>query len=159
MRGTIRAVVPRVYDHTRHPHKSAILYSIPNSDSHLTPQGPPHHTQVQSHHTGRTTGQGRSPLASTLDAALICLVVQVVVTWPVPSILLLLTMKFISYRLSWSSKSPVFPQLPQDIGGFFRPFRSSPAPAHACLSANLDIQLYLFLLSFFSWLGCFLHRT
>ena len=97
-RGAIRAVVPQVYEHTTSLH---ICYPLLIPQLRLTsyPQGRPHlHLSAITPHRKfiRTTGQGRSSLASTLNAALICLVAQVVVTWLVAHILLFfLTTKLI----------------------------------------------------------------
>ena len=87
------------------------------------PQGPPHHTQVQSHHTGYSFAlrvKGRSLLEGTLDAALICLVAQVVVHFK---------RAFMEFQVF------CIPQLPQEIRWLFQTFqifiRTSP-----CLSPS-----------------------
>ena len=147
MRGTIGAVVLRVHEHTHNIHTNLLSSTIPNSDSHVTHKV--HHTTPRCNHTTQDIhSHCRSLLEGTLDAALICLVAQVVVTWHVPSILLFfLTTRFISNGLSLSSKSLVFRSYHRNLNGHLRPFRSSSAPVHVCLPANFDIQLYLFLLS------------
>ena len=84
----------------------------------------------------RITAQGSSPLAGTLDAALNCLVALVVVTWPASSILLFfLTTRFISYQLSWTSKSPVFRSYNRTLDCYFR---------LSDLHPHQPIQLHLF---------------
>ena len=72
-------------------------------------------------------------LAGTLDAALICLVTQVVVTWLVPvHSSFLLTTNFISCRLSWSSKSQ---RSPVRKG----PFRTQNAYKHSGFDSNVAV--------------------
>ena len=148
MRGTIRAVVPQVYEHTHNIPTSLLSSTISPTQTHILPtrSTTPHPSAITSHRIfSRTIGQGRSHLAGTLDAALTYLVAQVVVTWPVSSVLLFfLTTRFISYwRLGVPSRDR------RTLDGYFIPFRET-----------WTFNLFSFLLSLFcSSLGSFFHHT
>ena len=122
MRGTTTDGYPAgVRTHTRNIHtRSTTLHLNLNSRSLLTYKV--HHTTSKCPHI-------------TQDIHLICLVAQVVVTWPVS-----VNSSFVTdhqvhlIRASWSSKSPVFRSCHRTLDGYFR---SSSAPAHACLTAKL----------------------
>ena len=111
----------RVCANTHNFHTKEVSSSAPPTQTHILPTTPHPNAITPQRIFIRTTGEKRSPLARTTDAALICLVAQVVVTWLVPFILLFfLTTSFVSYRLSWSTKSLVFRSTTLD--GYFRIF-------------------------------------
>ena len=114
--------------------------------------------QVQSHHT---TGPVWSPIAGTLDAALICFVAQgrghlacSVHSSFLPNHQVHFVPAFLEFQVAG------IPQLPQGIGWLFLTFqifiRPIACPHRTTWTLNFISSSFLFLLIS---LGCFLHRT
>ena len=80
-----------MYEHTHHIQTRSTTSISTSTQDHILPtrSTTPHPSAITPHRIFICNYRhGRSPLKSTHDAALICLVAQVVVSWPVPTILL-----------------------------------------------------------------------
>ena len=137
MRGTIGAVVLRVHEHTHNILTNLLSSTTSPTQAHMLPtrSTTPHPSAITSHRIFiRTAGQRRSLLEGTFDAALICLVAQVVVHFK---------RAFMEFQVFG------IPQLPQKIRWLFQTFqifiRTSPCLSPSKLGhSTLSLSAFFF---------------